>query len=276
MRIGSLLRRNLRKQRRLHTFMNVCKPRPDRRTYVARRTKSEAAAHARAAARRRGARVPRAGRHAHVARRSRRRRGRDARRRLLALPRQGRPASTRCASAATLPMERCSQRAGERGADDPLAALRTLAIDALTRLATDPRTQAVFDVDLPQDASSPTSSRRSPTRRDRERCDCLSHVERIVARARRRGPAAADTDTRARHAGAARLHAAASCTSGCSIPRAYDLARAAPALIDIDARRARRADPPRRAGERVRPTTRARDASLADASSGTAPRAPRH
>ncbi len=79
--------------------------------------------------------------------------------------------------------------------DDPLLALRTLAIDTLVRLATDPRSQAVFEVifhksEMTDDLSPITA------RRDRERCDCLSHVERMVGRAVTAGQLPPDTDTR--------------------------------------------------------------------------------
>src|SRR5512144_745683 len=45
-----------------------------------------------------------------------------------------------------LPMEAMLAGAGEVRQKDPLGALRTLAVDGLTRLATNARTQAVFDV----------------------------------------------------------------------------------------------------------------------------------
>src|SRR2546425_929238 len=47
---------------------------------------------------------------------------------------------------ATLPLDAMLVEAGGRTHDDPLGAVRALAVSALTRLATDPRAQAVFEV----------------------------------------------------------------------------------------------------------------------------------
>jgi TetR/AcrR family transcriptional regulator, acrAB operon repressor len=158
---------------------------------------------------------------------------------------------------ATLPLEQTLARATTMVLDDPLAALRTLAVDALTRLATDARTQAVFEVVFHK---CELTGELGPiaTRRDRERGDCLTHVESIVARAVEMGQLPADTDTR--------LATQALNSYMCGImrewvldPTAFDLARAAPALIDTLLAGLRTA-PPRRVEERVRPRVRPRAA----------------
>ncbi|MET0917162.1 MAG: TetR family transcriptional regulator [Burkholderiales bacterium] len=151
---------------------------------------------------------------------------------------------------ATLPLEQALTRAGTMVLGDPLAALRTLAIDALTRLATDPRTQAVFEVVFHK---CELTGELGPiaTRRDRERCDCLTHVDSIVARAVEAGQLPADTDTRL---AALALHAymGGIMREWVLDPTAFDLAHAAPALIDTLLAGLRVA-PPRRIDERVRP-----------------------
>ena len=101
---------------------------------------------ARSAARCRGARVSRARRRARVARRGRRQRRCHARRRLLAFPRQGRSLRRRCASACSCRWKRCSRPPARSARRIRSGALRALAVNGLTRLATDTRTQAVFDV----------------------------------------------------------------------------------------------------------------------------------
>src|SRR6266496_5674514 len=47
---------------------------------------------------------------------------------------------------ATLPLDALLCEASTRPGDDPLGVLRELSLAALTTLATDPRTQALFDV----------------------------------------------------------------------------------------------------------------------------------
>ena len=141
-------------------------------------------------------------------------------------------------------------RAGATVLDDPLAALRGLAVDALTRLATDPRTQAVFEIVFHK---CELVGELGPiaTRRDRERCDCLTHVESIVELAVEEGQLPADTDTRL---ATKTMHAymGGIMREWVLDPAAFDLARAAPALIDALVA-GLRAAPPRRVDERVRP-----------------------
>lgn len=159
---------------------------------------------------------------------------------------------------ATLPLEQALTRAGTMVLDDPLAALRTLATDALTRLATDPRTQAVFEVVFNK-CELTGELRPIASRRDRERCDCLTHVESIVTRAVEAGQLPADTDTRL---ATQALHAymGGIMREWVLDPAAFDLACAAPALIDTLLAGLRVA-PPRRVDERVRPLVSPRAAA---------------
>jgi TetR/AcrR family acrAB operon transcriptional repressor len=160
---------------------------------------------------------------------------------------------------ATLPLDVMLVEAGGRAHDDPLGAVRAVAVSVLTRLATDPRAQAVFEVIFHKTELTGELAKIAG-RQERDRCDCLSNVESILEQAVTRGQLPADTDT----ALATRLlHA---CVGG--IMRewvldksAYDLAARAPSLVDtIIAGLA--ANPPRRAS-RVRPRVRPRAGSAA-------------
>ena len=129
-----------------------------------------------------------------------------------------------------LPMEAMLAGAGEVRQKDPLGALRTLAVDGLTRLATNARTQAVFDVifhkcEFAAEFAS-VAGRRHATDRG-----CLANVERLLKQAVAIGQLPANTDT----------ELAARCLNAYMVgvmhewvqrPEAYDLARAAPAMID--------------------------------------------
>jgi TetR/AcrR family acrAB operon transcriptional repressor len=129
-----------------------------------------------------------------------------------------------------LPMEAMLAGAGEVRQKDPLGALRTLAVDGLTRLATNARTQAVFDVifhkcEFAAEFASVAGRRRATD------TGCLANVERLLKQAVDIGQLRADTDT----------ELAARCLNAYMVgvmhewvqrPAAYDLARAAPAMID--------------------------------------------
>ena len=129
-----------------------------------------------------------------------------------------------------LPMEAMLAGAGEVRQKDPLSALRALAVDGLTRLATNARTQAVFDVifhkcEFAAEFAS-VAGRRNATDRG-----CLAHVERLLKQAVDIGQLPANTDT----------ELAARCLNAYMVgvmhewvqrPEAYDLALAAPAMID--------------------------------------------
>jgi TetR/AcrR family acrAB operon transcriptional repressor len=132
---------------------------------------------------------------------------------------------------AMLPMEIMLSDAGAATHDDPLGALRTLAITALTRLAEDPRSQAVFEVMLHE--SEGTSELASiSARKQRERRHCLVQIERVMQQAIRAGQLPGDTDTllatQAIHA-----YIGGVMNSWVLNPAAQDLGCAAPALVDI-------------------------------------------
>jgi len=155
---------------------------------------------------------------------------------------------------ATLPLDAMLLEADPESCADALAKLRELAIGALTRLAEDPRTQAVFEVvfhrtELTEELASVAA------RHDQERCACLSQVERLLARAVEVGQLPADLDTalatRAMHgyiSGIMREWVLDK--DGC------DLARAAPAFVDTFLS-GLRTHPPRRT-ETIRPRIRPR------------------
>jgi TetR/AcrR family acrAB operon transcriptional repressor len=149
---------------------------------------------------------------------------------------------------ASLPLDAMLEAAGATVHDNPLAALRALAVAGLTRLATDPRTQAVFEVVFKTELTGDMA--QIAGRQERDRCDCLASVEAILQQAVKAGQLPEDTDT----ALATRI------MHGFLIgimrewvrdKNAYDLAAAAPGLVDtIVAGLA--ANPPRRA-TRIRP-----------------------
>ena len=142
-----------------------------------------------------------------------------------------------------LPMEAMLASAGETRHDDPLAALRALAVNGLTRLATDPRTQAVFDVifhkcEFAAEFASVAKRQHSTD------SGCLVNVERLLNQAVAAGQLPANTDTRL----------AARCMNAFMVgvmhewvqqPGAYDLKRAAPKMVDVFIA-GMRAQPPRR------------------------------
>lgn len=131
---------------------------------------------------------------------------------------------------ATLPLETMLERAGATAHADPLATLRELALAALARLACDARAQAVFDVMFHK---SERTADLAPTaeRERRERGDCLLHVERVLVQAVDKRQLPADTDT-ALAARALHAYIEGIMDQWVLDPDAFDLAAAAPALID--------------------------------------------
>jgi TetR/AcrR family acrAB operon transcriptional repressor len=131
---------------------------------------------------------------------------------------------------ARTPMEAMLSDAGAATHDDPLGALRTLAITALTRLASDPRSQAVFEVML-HETESAGEMATITERKQRERRHCLTNVERVLQQAVEAGQLPKDTDT---PLAAQALHAyiGGLMNSWVLDPAAQDLARSAPALVD--------------------------------------------
>jgi TetR/AcrR family acrAB operon transcriptional repressor len=131
---------------------------------------------------------------------------------------------------ATLPLETMLDHAGAATHADPIAALRELALTALLRLAGDPRSQAVFEVMF---HGTGGSAELAPVteRKQRERRHCFVRVERVLAQAVHMGQLPPDTDvalaTQALHA-----YIAGIMHEWVLDPQAFDLGRAAPALID--------------------------------------------
>ena len=142
-----------------------------------------------------------------------------------------------------LPMEAMLASVGEARHDDPLAALRVLAVNALTLLATDPRTQAVFDVIFHKcefTAEFSSVAKRQQTADS----GCLVNVERLLKQAvvMRQLPRNTDTRLAARTINAFMVGVMHEWVQQ---PDAYDLRRAAPKMIDMFIA-GLRAHPPRR------------------------------
>ena len=131
---------------------------------------------------------------------------------------------------ATLPLETMLADAGSTIHASPLAALRELALTALTRLARDPRSQAVFEVMFHK---SEFSAELAPIaeRKQRERRHCLQQVERVLQQAVQKGELPKDTDT-ALATQALHAYIAGLMHEWVLDPASYDLGAAAPALID--------------------------------------------
>ena len=155
---------------------------------------------------------------------------------------------------ATLPLENSLERAGVTVQEDPLGTLRALMIAALVRLASDPRSQAVFEVLF---FKSELTAELAPIaeRCRAQRSGCLVNVTRLLRQAVVAQQLPRDTDTTL---AAFALHG---CVSGLMREwvldkRAFDLAAAAQPLVEMIVA-GLRADPPRCA-DRVRPRVRPR------------------
>jgi len=131
---------------------------------------------------------------------------------------------------ATLPLETMLEDAGTTTHEDPLATLRNLAVTALSRLARDPRSQAVFEVMFHK---SERAAELAPiaARKQRERRHCLTHVERVLQQAIGKDQLPKETDT-ALAAQVLHAYIAGIMHEWVLDPTAYDLAAAAPAMID--------------------------------------------
>jgi TetR/AcrR family acrAB operon transcriptional repressor len=144
----------------------------------------------------------------------------------------------------TLPLDTIFQRLRHEASDDPVGSLRLCAIASLTHLARDPRAQAVFQL-MHQNTGIDDELAPLASAHERERDACLRNVEELVGLAITAGQLHPDTDPRlAAHA----LHAYVSGLMQAWVrdPAAYDLAAAAPALVDAMLT-GLRATPPRRA-----------------------------
>jgi TetR/AcrR family transcriptional regulator, acrAB operon repressor len=159
---------------------------------------------------------------------------------------------------ATLPLDAMLAATSGESTDDPLGVLRDLMVGALRHLATDPRAQAVFEVIfLKTEMCGELGA--VVGRRDRERCDCLLQVEKLVRRGMDLGQLPADTDA------ALATQLLQACIGGLMREwvldrQAYDLAKVAPSLIACIIAGIV-ANPPRRV-ERVRPHVRPRASTL--------------
>jgi len=130
----------------------------------------------------------------------------------------------------TLPLETMLAAAGSAVHADPFGALRELAVIALTRLACDARSQAVFDV-MYHNSEKAAELAPIAERRQRGRRECLVHVERVLVQAVAKGQLPGDTDT-ALATQALHAYIAGIMHEWVLDRPAFDLAGSAPALID--------------------------------------------
>jgi TetR/AcrR family transcriptional regulator, acrAB operon repressor len=143
---------------------------------------------------------------------------------------------------ATSPLEAMLERA-DGALEDPLATLRTLCVDALTYLATQSRAQAFFEIVFHK---SELVGELEPVagRHERDCSDARNRVEAVLRRAVAQRQLPHDTDT------ALATHIVHGFVTGVMnewvlAPASYDLARAAPAMVDAVIA-GLRAHPPRR------------------------------
>jgi len=130
---------------------------------------------------------------------------------------------------ATLPLDAIFQKASEPG-PDPLGTLRRTAVAALTHLAHDPRAQAVFQLVF-QTCGSGAELAPLESTKERERDACLARTETLVERAVAARQLPADTDVRlAAHA--VHAYVMGLMQAWVQDPRSFDLAAAAPALVE--------------------------------------------
>ena len=192
--------------------------------------------HARAAARRRRARIPRARRAAHLARRGRGGGGSDPRRRLLAFPRQGRPVRAMC-ERATLPLDGSLDDARAAEHDDPLESLREPAHRGADGIWRPIRARRRSSSSCFTDARSHRragAARGQPSSASAARASRASRTS--CARAVAAGRLPPRTPTRARRARDARLRRGIMQDVGARARPRTTSAAAAPALVDAIAR----------------------------------------
>jgi TetR/AcrR family acrAB operon transcriptional repressor len=95
----------------------------------------------------------------------------------------------------TLPMEEMAQRAGDASLEDPLAYVRSCALNVLERLATDPQCQRVFDIVCHKceyvDEMAPQKARHLECR-----SECLNEIETGFANAIGKGQLPPSVDAR--------------------------------------------------------------------------------
>ena len=157
---------------------------------------------------------------------------------------------------AAMPMETMLDAAGGGRGGDPLGTLRGMAVLGLTRLASDPRTQAVFDVIFHKcefTADLEPVARRQHAADD----DCARQVIALIEEAIARGQLPADCDPRLA-AQMLKSFMIGVMHEWVQNPQSYDLARAAPAFIDA-LLAGLAANPPRRSVAPPRPRARRGD-----------------
>lgn len=132
---------------------------------------------------------------------------------------------------ATLPLEANFERADVDARVDPLGTLRSLSVAALTSLASDPRVQNVFEIVFHKSELVDELAGLATTHRQ-ERSACRCQIEDVIRRAAVAGQLPADIDAALATQG---LHAAmvGIMHEWVLDPQAYDLAAAAPALVDM-------------------------------------------
>ena len=155
---------------------------------------------------------------------------------------------------ATLPLDALFERAGETASAEPLQTLRELCVGALQRLAVDARTQVVFEVIFHKTEMVDELADIATSNQD-ERCRCLGQIEVIIRAAPKWANCAATSIRRSPRRGSTRLMVGIM-HEWVLDPSAYDLAAAAPALIDTYLA-GLAARPPRRA-PRAMPRVRAK------------------
>jgi TetR/AcrR family acrAB operon transcriptional repressor len=131
---------------------------------------------------------------------------------------------------ATLPLDALFERASETASTDPLQTLRDLCVGALQRLAVDARTQVVFEVIFHKTELVDELAGIATSNQD-ERCRCLSQIEAIIRRCAEVGELAPDIDAAIAAQGLNALMVGIM-HQWVLDPSAYDLASAAPALVD--------------------------------------------
>jgi TetR/AcrR family transcriptional regulator, acrAB operon repressor len=133
-------------------------------------------------------------------------------------------------SRATLPLEAALESAARAQEDDALATLRDVGVRGLTEIATNPRTRAVLEILLHkiERAGRLASCAPQPDEMDRH---CLRSLQQVMCRAIAQDLLPADTDPLL---AATAMHGYVSgiIEMWLGEPRAFDLAAAAPALID--------------------------------------------
>jgi TetR/AcrR family acrAB operon transcriptional repressor len=155
---------------------------------------------------------------------------------------------------ATLPLDALFERAGETASTEPLQTLRALCVGALQRLAADARTQVVFEV-IFHKTEMVDELADIATSNENERCRCLSQIEVIIQRCAELGELAPDIDAELAAQGLNALMVGVM-HQWVLDPSSYDLAAAAPALVDTYLA-GLAARPPRRAA-RTLPRVRAK------------------